>query len=145
MEEIKLPKFKTKEELEQFAKNQATEIDALKDVIKLKDATINEQIKATRGYLNMGIELELTKKMLKDARDENEVLKKKCDNIDYKEKYEVCKSWMDKESEINEKLRRENMRLGIRVDDFYTVCKRLVDMMPFYKRKAAKKLLAIFL
>ena len=141
MEEIKLPKFKTKEELEEFAKNQAKEIEALKDVIKLKDATINEQIKATRGYLHMSEELVLTKKMLKDARDVNEKLKNKCDNIDYKEKYEICKSWLDKEYEISAKLRGENFSFSLRSEKFETICNKLVNMMPFYKREAAKKLI----
>ena len=141
MEEIKLPKFKTKEELEQFAKGQAQEIEALKDVIKLKDATINEQIKITSSYFEMCTQLKLTENMLKDARDVNEVLKKKCDNIDYKEKYEVCKSWLDKEREISNKLRKENITFRLRVDKFYTMCHRLVNMMPFYKRNAAEKLI----
>lgn len=42
MEEIKLPKFKTKEELEQFAMGLMTENESLKNVIKRKDATIKE-------------------------------------------------------------------------------------------------------
>lgn len=42
MEEIRLPKFKTKEELEQFAMGLMTENESLKNVIKRKDATIKE-------------------------------------------------------------------------------------------------------
>ena len=48
---------------------------------------------------------------------------------------------MDKEREINEKLRKENIILGVRVDDFLYMYKRLVNMIPFYKRKAAKELI----
>lgn len=141
MEEIKLPKFKTKEELEEFAKGLAQEIEALKSVIKIKDATIDEQIKATRGYLDTSLEISLTKKMLKDTRKENEELKKKCDNIDYKEKYEVCKSWLDKEREINEKIQIENRELTVRDFALTSICNELVGMMPFYKRKTAVALL----
>lgn len=42
MEEIRLPKFKTKEELEQFAMGLMTENESLKNVIKRKDETIKE-------------------------------------------------------------------------------------------------------
>ena len=42
MEDIKLPKFKTKEELEQFAMGLMTENESLKNVIKRKDSTIKE-------------------------------------------------------------------------------------------------------
>ena len=140
MEEIKLPKFSSRKELEEFAKGLAQEIEALKSVIKIKDATIDEQIKANRGYLDMGAELMLTKKMLKDARDVNEELKKKCDNIDYKAKYEVYKSWLDKERVISAKLQKENEGLIARKFDLIRMCRELVDMMPFYKRKVANKL-----
>lgn len=51
MEEIKLPKFKTKEELEQFAMGLMTENDSLKKVITLKDETIKSLDKQLDNFI----------------------------------------------------------------------------------------------
>ena len=143
MEEIKLPKFSSRKELEEFAKGLAQEIEALKSVIKIKDATIDEQIKATRGYFAMSTELAITKNNLKDYREENEELKKKCDNIDYKALYEQFERMLKRERDKNETIRKENERLLARELDLVRTCRGLADMIPFYKRKAASALLSI--
>ena len=77
MEEIKLPKFKTKEELEQFAKGQAQEIEALKDVIKAKDVTIASQ-KGTimKDSVDL-VELNTLRHMTDDLYGEIQSLKKR--------------------------------------------------------------------
>ena len=62
MEEIKLPKFKTKEELEQFAMGLMTENESLREIIKRKDSSIE---KMNGELFNSFYSYKMTEKTLK--------------------------------------------------------------------------------
>ena len=99
MEEIKLPKFKTKEGLEQFVMGLMTENESLKNVIKRKDSTIKEldatadkcikdkfmadkSISAMKGIIND------RDKYISELESEIESLKEKPSKDKYEELYD---------------------------------------------------------
>lgn len=88
MEEIKLPKFKTKEELEQFAMGLMTENESLKKVITLKDETIKSLYKQLRGFLEERMESVARLNKIQDLEDEIKSLKEKSSKDKYKELYD---------------------------------------------------------
>lgn len=165
MEEIKLPKFKTKEELEDFAKGQAQEIEALKSVIKAKDRTIGEQEKtidqqygelAGKGLLLGSIDkLSYDNKKLEE---ENKELKKKCDNIDYKEKYERATKELEeyedyysnrriKDRDDAEKIEYLDNELKCGKENIKKLCCMilfLIGMLPSWKLKRFKNNWGVF-
>ena len=106
MEEIKLPKFKTKEELEQFAMGLMTENESLKNVIKRKDATIKEldatadkctkdkfmaekSLSVMKGIINIREKvISELKWVISELESEMKSLKEKTDKEYYKKLYE---------------------------------------------------------
>lgn len=87
MEEIKLPKFKTKEELDQFAMGLMTENESLKSLIKYKDETIKELFKNTEENLHTNTVLLRQKDTIKRLESEVESLKEKTNGDYYKKLY----------------------------------------------------------
>lgn len=77
MEEIKLPKFKTKEKLEQFAMGLMTENESLKKVITLKDETIKSLDKHIGNFIEMSIECSIKRNKIEELEAEIARLKKK--------------------------------------------------------------------
>lgn len=88
MEEIKLPKFKTKEELEQFAMGLMTENESLKTLIKCKDDSIKQLRKNVLDSLHQDIVISTQKDTIKRLESEVESLKEKTDEEYYKKLYE---------------------------------------------------------
>ena len=147
MEEIKLPKFKTKDELEEFVIGLITENESLKNLIKYKDLSITELNKNVLENTHLNYVLLDTKMENKKLKEENEELKKKCDNIDYKKEYELLKDWKDEENELRIRMLKENLELVKKNESLENsrfnlarTCRSLVNMMPFYKRKVAQEL-----
>ena len=87
MEEIKLPKFKTKEELEQFAMGLLTENESLKKVITLKDDTIKNLSKQLGGCMAEKIISESRQNKIQDLESEIKSLKENLSEDKYKELY----------------------------------------------------------
>lgn len=98
MEDIKLPKFKTKEELEQFAMGLMTENELLKKLVMCKDETIKSLDKQIEKYFAMSIESSIKQSKIQDLESdiarlkekEKELLQQhsqKC-RVDYKGMYE---------------------------------------------------------
>jgi hypothetical protein len=88
MEEIKLPKFKTKEELEQFAMGLMTENESLKSLIKCKDDSLKQLRKSLLDSLHQDIVISTQKDTIKRLESELESLKKKTSEDYYKELYD---------------------------------------------------------
>jgi hypothetical protein len=88
MEEIKLPKFKTKEELEQFAMGLITENESLKKVITLKDSTIKSLDKHLGNFIEMSIECSIKRNKIEELEDEIKSLKEKTGEEYYKNLYD---------------------------------------------------------
>jgi hypothetical protein len=88
MEEVKLPKFKTKEELEQFAMGLMTENESLKKVITLKDSTIKSLDKQLGGYMAEKMLSEMRLNEIQDLKDEIKSLKEKTGEEYYKNLYD---------------------------------------------------------
>jgi predicted metal-dependent hydrolase len=87
MEEIKLPKFKTKEELEQFAMGLITENESLKKVITLKDSTIKNLDKQLGDFLEERLKSPARLSKAQDLEAEIKSLKEKHSEDKYKELY----------------------------------------------------------
>lgn len=88
MEEIKLPKFKTKEELEQFAMGLMTENESLKKVITLKDETIKSLDKQLEGFLDARMISVARLNKIRDLEEEIKSLKEKTGEEYYKGLYD---------------------------------------------------------
>jgi hypothetical protein len=88
MEEIKLPKFKTKEELEQFAMGLMTENESLKKVITLKDSTIKSLDKQLGDFLEERMKSEARLNKIQDLEAEIKSLKEKTGEEYYEKLYE---------------------------------------------------------
>lgn len=88
MEEIKLPKFKTKEELEQFAMGLMTENESLKKVIKLKEESIKILDKHLGNFIEMSIECSIKRNKIEELEAEIESLKEKTGEEYYEKLYE---------------------------------------------------------
>jgi predicted RNase H-like nuclease (RuvC/YqgF family) len=88
MEEIKLPKFKTKEELEQFAMGLMTENESLKNVITLKDSTIKSLDKQLEDFLEERMKSVARLNKIQDLEAEIKSLKEKTGEEYYEKLYE---------------------------------------------------------
>lgn len=88
MEEIKLPKFKTKEELEQFAMGLMTENESLKAIIKYKDDSIKQLRKNVLDSLHLDIVISTQKDTIKRLESEVQSLREKTSKDKYKELYD---------------------------------------------------------
>ena len=77
MEEIKLPKFKTKEELEQFAMGLMTENESLKKVITLKDDNIKSHDRHLGNFIEMSIECSIKRNKIEELEAEVQSLREK--------------------------------------------------------------------
>lgn len=88
MEEIKLPKFKTKEELEQFAMGLMTENESLKKVITLKDETIKSLDKQLGDFLEERLKYVARLNKIQDLEAEIKSLKENLSENKYKKYYE---------------------------------------------------------
>lgn len=124
MEEIKLPKFKTKEELEQFAMGLMTENESLKSLIKCKDESIKQLRKNVLDSLHQDIVISTQKDTIKRLESEVESLKEKTDENYYKELY-------DKECEKCKELRDKCCGRGIELEEIGRKVHKLSSMVTF--------------
>lgn len=124
MEEIKLPKFKTKEELEQFAMGLLTENESLKKVITLKDETIKSLDKQLGGYLAMSIGYETKQSKIQDLESEIKSLKEKESGNYYKGLY-------SKERERRIELSDKCFKRGIELEEAKRKVHKLCSMVTF--------------
>jgi hypothetical protein len=131
MEEVKLPKFKTKEELEQFAMGLMTENESLKTVIKCKDDSIKQLSKSVLDSLHQDIVISTQKDTIKRLESEVQSLREKekellqqpsqkC-RVDYKGMYEL---------EVERVRLRDNIG-----DALYKSMARLYNRAPFWTKK----------
>ena len=88
MEEIKLPKFKTKEEIEHFAIGLMTENESLKKVITLKDETIKSLDKQLENFISVNLTCSAQKSKIQDLEDKIKSLKEKTGEEYYKNLYD---------------------------------------------------------
>ena len=108
MEEIKLPKFKTKEELEQFAMGLMTENESLREIIKRKDSSIEKMnrelfdsykknqmredtLKGMKGILNeREKDVSKLKGVISELESEVQSLREKTNGDYYKKLYDTA-------------------------------------------------------
>lgn len=88
MEEIKLPKFKTKEELEQFAMGLMTENESLKHIIHKKDESISEFNINFLENSRLKANLAVAESDIRSLQQEIEALKEQTYEGYYKDRYE---------------------------------------------------------
>jgi hypothetical protein len=135
MEEIKLPKFKTKEELEQFAMGLMTENESLKLVIKKKDETIKINYLDLREIDRLKSELNTMKNAKELADEKIKTLLKVINSDYYKDKYlEMCKRAEELHEGINSREKRiawEQNRIQVLGEMVYF----LLEMLPCFKKR----------
>jgi hypothetical protein len=124
MEEIKLQKFKTKEELEQFAMGLMTENESLKKVIMCKD----ESIKALDKQLCNSIAAEMVSERrrikIQDLEDEIKSLKEKESENYYKILYE-------KESDYHAETMKKGMDYQHKFEKAEEMVRKLLTIVTF--------------
>lgn len=128
MEEIKLPKFKTKEELEQFAMGLMTENESLKCIISRKDLTIKEFRNDSDSLATKNI---MQDKVIKAMKEKNDMLAEKVKELSQQpsQKCEVNYKGMY-ESEV------ERVRLRDDIGDvLYKSMSWLYSRVPFWTKK----------
>lgn len=139
MEEIKLPKFKTKEELEQFAMGLMTENDSLKLLIKTKDETIKTINLDLSEISRLKSELNIMKFAKELADNEIKRLREETSKDYYKDKYlEVCK----RAEELHEKNNSLDKRIAWeqnRVSVLGEMVSFLLEMLPCFKKRRYEK------
>ena len=139
MEEIKLPKFKTKEELEQFAMGLMNENESLKLVIQKKDETIRVIHSDLSEISRLKSELKIVKfaKELVDNRIKEllEIISKDY----YKGKYlEMCmieKDLHEKINSLNKRIEWEQNRISVLGE----MVSFLLEMLPCFKKRRYEK------
>lgn len=124
MEEIKLPKFKTKEELEQFAMGLMTENESLKKVITLKDETIKSLDKHLGNFIEMSIECSIKRNKIEELEAEIESLKEKTGEEYYKELY-------DKEVVYHKETLKRGLDYQIKFEKAEGMVHKLLTMVTF--------------
>lgn len=131
MEEIKLPKFKTKEELEQFAMGLMTENESLKKVITLKD----ESIKALNEQLNSSFTIRI-----ENGIKENKIRALESEIVRLKEKERELSQQPSQKCEVNYKGMYESEVERVRLRDdigdvLYKSMSWLYNRVPFWTKK----------
>lgn len=124
MEEIKLPKFKTKEELEQFAMGLMTENDSLKKVITSKDDTIKRLNKQLGNLIAVEIVSESRRNEIQDLKSEIKSLKEKETENYYKKLYE-------KESGYHAETMKKGMCYQHKFEELKKMVHKLSSMVTF--------------
>jgi hypothetical protein len=135
MEEIKLPKFKTKEELEQFAMGLMTEIESLKHIIHKKDESFSEVNINFSENARLKTELAVAESDIRSLKQEIEALKEQTYEGYYKDRYEEElgeRKCLEKENHyILEKLNTSKRRICKLCD----IVQYLLGMLPRLKYK----------
>jgi hypothetical protein len=135
MEEIKLPKFKTKEELEQFAMGLMTENESLKLVIKKKDETIKiinldlTEIATLKSELScMKFAKELADKRIK------ELLERTSKDF-YKNLYFEMRNERDELANKNDSLKEKISWERNRINVLAMMVSFLLGILPWFKKR----------
>jgi hypothetical protein len=124
MEEIKLPEFKTKEELEQFAMGLMTENEAFKKVITLKDETIKSLNRQLADFIVMEMVSERRRNEIQDLKSEIKSLKEKKSENYYKGLYE-------KESDYHAETMKKGMDYQHKFEESKKMVHKLLSMVIF--------------
>jgi recombinational DNA repair ATPase RecF len=124
MEEIKLPKFKTKEELEQFAMGLMTENKSLKKVIICKDETIKSLDKQLANLMSEVFISEARRKKIQSLESEIKSLKEKESENYYKILYE-------KESDYHAETMKKGMDYQHKFEKAEEMVRKLLTIVTF--------------
>lgn len=141
MEDIKLPKFKTKEELEQFAMGLMTENESLKTVIMCKNETIKSLGEHLESYFNTSLDNKIKQSKIQDLESEIKSLKEKESEIYYRELYS---SELEKRKELSDKCFRREKELEEIKRKVHKLCSMVTFMSALLPRFNVKRVIDAF-
>ena len=124
MEEIKLPKFKTKEELEQFAMGLMTENESLKTLIKYKDSSIAELGKNVEKNIYLD-------SIVINQRDEINRLESEVEHLREKISDNYYKGLYEKESDYHAETMKKGMDYQHKFEESKKMVHKLLSMVIF--------------